>query len=165
MVAQKYALRRIQSRDNAQVAKIIRQVMTEFLCVGEGYSINDPEVDNMYEAYNQERATFFVLTDEAENKVIGCGGIAPLKEGNKDTCELQKMYFLPEARGKGQGRKMLETCLAAAREIGYKTCYLETVERMEAANGLYQKFGFKKLSGGMGNTGHSSCDSFYALEL
>lgn len=163
MALQNYEIRTIQPKDNEQVAKIIRQVMTEFLCVGEGYSINDPEVDNMYAAYEGEGACFLVL--EYEEKVIGCGGIALLAGGGETICELQKMYFLPEARGKGQGRKMLEQCLEVAREIGYKTCYLETVQRMEAANKLYQKLGFKKESGHLGNTGHGACDSFYTLEL
>ncbi len=34
---------------------------------------------------------------------------------------------------------MVEECLAAARELGYRQCYLETVERMEVANMLYKK--------------------------
>lgn len=163
MVLRNYEIRTIQPKDNEQVAKIIRQVMTEFLCVGEGYSINDPEVDDMYTAYEEERACFFVL--EYEGTVIGCGGIAPLAGSDETICELQKMYFLPEARGKGQGRKLLGRCLDIARKIGYKTCYLETVERMESANKLYQKIGFKKESGHLGNTGHGACDSFYTLEL
>ena len=40
-----YILREIQQEDNEQVARIIRQVMTEFGAVGDGYSINDPEVE------------------------------------------------------------------------------------------------------------------------
>ena len=159
MVAQQYQLRKLQAKDNAIVAKIIRQVMTEFLCVGDGYSINDAEVDDMHTAYAREKAAFFVLTREEE--VIGCGGIAALEGGSGSICELKKMYFLPEARAKGHGRRLLK----AARELGYKTCYLETVNRMEAANKLYQKMGFKKLVGNMGDTGHGACDTFYALDL
>ena len=75
------------------------------------------------------------------------------------------MYFLPEGRGKGFGKKMIDICLQAARERDFKKCYLETVERMSAANGLYQKMGFRKLACAMGNTGHGGCDTFYALDL
>lgn len=164
MVAQQFQLRKIEAKDNPRVAQIIRQVMTEFDCVGEGYSINDPEVDDMHAAYAGDRASFFVLTND-DNKVIGCGGIAPLEGGDGNTCELQKMYFLPEARGKGQGRRMLETCLDEARDLGYKVCYLETVDRMAAANKLYQKVGFQKQCGQMGCTGHSACETFYTLDL
>jgi len=37
-------LRPITPTDNAAIANVIRTVMPEFSCVGEGFSINDPEV-------------------------------------------------------------------------------------------------------------------------
>ncbi|MEM8525952.1 MAG: GNAT family N-acetyltransferase [Bacteroidota bacterium] len=157
-------LRLIQKTDNAIVAKIIRETMTQFGCVGEGYAYVDPEIDDIYTAFNEERTRFWVLENE-QGKVIGCGGIAPLKNGAADTCELQKLYFLEEARGKGFGRKLTELCLQTAKELGYKKCYLETVERMTAANAMYQKMGFEKLCGNMGDTGHCSCDSYYVKML
>jgi len=160
---QQFHFRSIRSTDNATVAHIIRTVMTEFDCVGEGYSINDPEVDNMTAAYANDRSAFLVL--EHNGEVIGCGGIAPLKGGDTDTCELRKMYFLPEARGKGLGRQLLEHCLDLARELGYKKCYLETVARMDKANRLYQKNGFVPLEAPLGNTGHCSCDARYLKTL
>jgi putative acetyltransferase len=46
-----FVLRTIRPGDNPQVAGIIRSVMTEFGAVGPGFSIMDPEVDHMYEAY------------------------------------------------------------------------------------------------------------------
>jgi len=160
---QKYHFRRIRPEDNATVAHIIRKVMTEFDCVGEGYSINDPEVEDMAGAYAQNGFVFLVL--EQEGQIIGCGGIAPLAGGKADTCELRKMYFLPEARGKGLGRKLLELCLNEARQLGYKKCYLETVARMNKANRLYQKAGFELLEAPLGKTGHDSCDSQYLKVL
>ena len=42
------SLRSITPDDNAAVARIIRTVMPEFNCVGEGFSINDPELRDMY---------------------------------------------------------------------------------------------------------------------
>lgn len=134
--------RRIEPQDIEQVAKLIRVVMTEFGCVGEGYSINDPEIDNMHQAYSREGSAFYVI--EENGKVLGCGGIAPLEGADGQTCELRKMYFYPALRGKGWGKRMLVKCLESASEMGYKRCYLETVERMEQAVALYQKMGFVK---------------------
>jgi len=156
-------LRPIQKKDNAEIAKIIREVMTEFGCVGHGYSIEDPEVDDMFENYNRPHHQYLVI--EKDGKVIGGGGIGNLIGEDERICELKKMYFFPEARGHGMGRKMVETLLETARELGYKKCYLETVARMENANMLYSKTGFKKLTGPMGNTGHCSCDSQYLRDL
>lgn len=163
MTQPSFTLREIQPTDTAAVATIIRDVMTEFGAVGEGYSINDPEVADMYAAYDNDRSTFYVL--EKDNDLVGCGGIAPLAGSDGTICELRKMYFLPAARGFGQGRRMLEQCLQNARTLGYQKCYLETLKSMESANRLYQKVGFQPLCGNLGNTGHSSCDAYYALDL
>ncbi len=156
-------LRSIKKEDNPAIAQIIRTVMTEFECVGEGYSIEDPEVDTMCEAYDSPRHSYLVL--EKKGKVVGGGGIGPLYGGEANTCELKKMYFSSEARGQGMGKKLVTTLLERAKKLGYQKCYLETVERMESANILYQKMGFKKLEGAMGDTGHCSCDSHYVREL
>lgn len=158
-----WKLRPIEAADNAQMAVIIRAVMTEFGAVGPGYSILDPEVDQIFETYNNDHSAFFVV--DTGERIVGGAGVAPLDGGSASVCELKKMYFLPEGRGKGFGKKMIDICLQAARERDFKKCYLETVERMSAANGLYQKMGFRKLACAMGNTGHGGCDTFYALDL
>lgn len=158
-----YNLREIQLEDNSQVAKVIKEVMTSFECVGEGFSIEDPEVEDMYSAYNNDRSIFYVI--EKDKEILGCGGIGPLIGADQDTCELKKMYFFPLIRGKGLGRMLMDLCLKAAQEMGYKKCYLETVERMQRANKLYAKYGFKKLNAQEGNTGHCGCDTFYVKDL
>ncbi|MEZ4986143.1 MAG: GNAT family N-acetyltransferase [Saprospiraceae bacterium] len=155
-------VRPIRPTDNASVAQIIRTVMPEFGCVGPGFSIEDPEVDDMYHAYQGERAAFYVV--ELEGQILGCGGFAPLAGGDPGICELKKMYFLSSLRGMGMGHQMIEQCLEDARKAGFHTMYLETVYRMEAANALYQKKGFTACPQ-MGNTGHSGCDTFYTLSL
>lgn len=157
-------LRLIRPDDNLRLAAIIRQVMTEFRTVGPGYSINDPEVDHMYEAYRDPATSrYFVL--EIDGNVLGGGGVGPLANTEEKICELRKMYFLPEARGQGWGRRMVELCLAAARELGYEKCYLETVVQMETAILLYKKMGFEALCGKMGDTGHSGCDTYFVKDL
>jgi putative acetyltransferase len=159
----KNTIRPVEPADNLAMASVIRRVMTEFGAVGEGYSINDPEVDAIYQNYLGDRYAFFVL--EQNGQVIGGGGIAPLPGGEGGTCELRKMYVLPEGRGQGWGKRLLEICLQAARKKGYDTCYLETVNRMQAAQHLYRAFGFIPLDGPLGQTGHNSCDAWYALKL
>ena len=158
------SIRKMRPSDNSKVAYIIRTVMPKFGCVGEGYSIEDPEVDAMYEAYNSDQACFYVVIN-GQDEAIGCGGIAPLDGGDGTVCELKKMYFLQEARGQGMGGQMIDLLIKEAKQLGFQQCYLETVTRMKSANALYQKRGFKLLEGQMGCTGHSGCDSFYILNL
>ena len=159
-----YTIRAIAASDNDSVKNIILNVMADFGCMGEGYSSSDPEVQFMYEAYNNDQSAFFVISN-AENEIYGCGGIGPLSGGDAKICELKKMYFLPKLRDKGLGQLMIDTCIEAARFCGYSQCYLETLEAMVAANHLYHKNGFKKLSNHMGSTGHSGCDAYFVKEL
>lgn len=157
-------LQSIAPEHNAQMAAVIRSVMTSFGACGPGYAIEDPEVDAMHAAYQGPGRIYLVYLDG--ERVIGGGGIAPLRgETTGEVAELQKMYFLPECRGRGLATAMLERLLGQARELGYRRCYLETLERMHAARALYERFAFKPLPGPLGETGHFGCDRQYILEL
>ena len=158
-----FTIRPIAATDDAAMAAIIRKVMPEFGAVGDGFAINDPEVDWMHRAYSAPRCAYFVL--ERDGVVIGGGGVAPLIGADPDVCELRKMYFLPEARGIGAGRAMMTRCLDAARTLGYRRCYLETLRGMDAAMNLYERTGFQPLNAPMGDTGHGGCNRFYLLPL
>ncbi|MFD0738536.1 GNAT family N-acetyltransferase [Lysobacter koreensis] len=158
-----FAIRPIEARDDAAVAAVIRAVMPEFGAVGDGFAINDPEVDWMHRAYSQPRSAYFVV--ERAGVVLGGGGVAPLAHGDSGTCELRKMYFLPEARGLGAGAAMIARCLEAARTLGFTRCYLETLCGMDAAIRLYERSGFVRLASPLGDTGHGGCNTFYLLDL
>lgn len=158
-----WTIRPIERRDDARVAAIIRSVMPEFGACGAGFAINDPEVDWMSRAYAAPRSAYFVLDRAGE--VLGGGGVAPLAAGPRDTCELRKMYFLPQARGLGAGAAMMERCLAVARGFGFASCYLETLTGMDAAQRLYARSGFRRIDAPMGATGHGGCNTFYLLDL
>jgi putative acetyltransferase len=156
-------IRPIEPRDDAGMATIIRTVMPEFGATGCGFAINDPEVDWMSRAYAQPRCAYFVVEDQGV--VLGGGGIAPLEGADAATCELRKMYFLPAARGRGAGAAMMERCLEAARELGFRQCYLETLSGMDAAMKLYERSGFRRIDAPMGDTGHGGCNTFYLRAL
>jgi putative acetyltransferase len=158
-----YTIRPIAPGDEAAMAAVIRTVMPEFGAGGAGFAISDPEVDWMHRAYSAPRCAYFVV--EVDGVVIGGGGVAPLEGGDADTCELRKMYFLPEGRGRGAGAALMAQCLQAARGFGFRRCYLETLRGMDAAMKLYERSGFQRIAAPMGNTGHGGCNTFYLREL
>lgn len=158
-----FSVRPIHRRDDRAVAAIIRRVMTEHGASGAGFAIHDAEVDSMSKTYSRKGSRYFVVV--RGKRVVGGGGIAPLDGADASTCELRKMYFLPEARGLGLGADTLATCLDAARDLDYTCCYLETLESMRAARALYEAFGFTKRCGPLGATGHFACDAWYELDL
>ena len=158
-----YTIRPIEPRDDAAIAAIIRQVMQELGAAGPGFAIHDPEVDHMSRAYATPGAAYFVV--ELDGRTVGGAGFAPLAGGLTVTCELRKMYFLPDVRGRGAGRRLLGHVLEAARAAGYRRCYLETFHTMDRARVLYEAAGFRKLCEPEGATGHTGCDAWYAMDL
>lgn len=158
-----FTIRPIEPRDDAAIEGVIRTVMTSFGAEGPGFSINDPEVSAMSAAYRGTGSAYLVV--ERDDRVIGGGGIAPLEGGEPRVCEVKKMYFLPEARGVGVGRRLLLMLLELARGFGYDKCYLETLRSMEAARALYERCGFSPRSSPLGETGHFRCDAWYERAL
>lgn len=148
-------IRSITKNDNASIARVIRKVLIDHGVPKVGTAYADVYLDQMFEHYQKEGSHYFILEEEGE--VIGGGGIGSLANYTGNVCELQKMYFLPKARGRGLGTKMIDTCLNEAEKMGYESCYLETMDYMEAARKLYKKYGFEVLNGPLGDTGHYSC--------
>ena len=156
-------IREIRPEDNLKMEQIIKACFHEFDIPLTGTAYEDVETTRMYESYQNENEVYFVI--EANGEVFGGGGIKPLKDFEADVCEIQKMYFSPEVRGKGYGKLMFEKCLESAKALGYKKCYLESASPLKAAIHIYEKYGFKHLDKSMGNTGHYSCGVFMIKEL
>jgi len=151
----KLLIRELHPEDNAQVARIIRRVLEDFGVPKTGTAYADKALEDMYGYYDVPRAAYFVI--EENERLIGGGGVAPLENHDGNVCELQKMYFLEVARGRGLGGRMITHCLEKAREYGYEKCYLETMPYMETAQTLYKKAGFEYIDNPMGDTGHHAC--------
>ncbi|MFT5738086.1 MAG: putative acetyltransferase [Maribacter sp.] len=148
-------IREITKSDNADIARVIRKVLEDLGVPKVGTAYADTALDYMFENYDVPKATYFIV--EQNGDILGCAGVAPLENYDGNCCELQKMYFLEAARGKGIGSQMIATCLSQAKAFGFEQCYLETMPYMEAAQKLYKKSGFNYIDAPMGNTGHFSC--------
>lgn len=157
------SLRPIRPADDPAIAAVIRAVMPEFGADGPGFAIHDAEVSAMSAAYARPKAGYFVV--EMDGRVVGGAGIAPLEGGDGQTAELRKMYFLPEARGKGMGEKLLAHNIGVAKDLGYARIYLETLTGMDAAQRLYERLGFRRIDRQLGATGHFGCNRYYVLEI
>lgn len=155
----RFEIREIQPQDNPHIARIIRQVLTEFGANRPGFAWADPELDTLSEAYLGERSVYYVVTQGAV--VIGGAGIAPFPCEHPGLCELQKMYLLPSQRGQGIGKALMTQLLETAQINGYQGCYLETFSAMKAAIHLYVQSGFHRIQKPLGDSGHTSCDRFY----
>ena len=163
MTLNNFKIREIQPEDNSEIAITIRKILIEFGVPKVGTAYADTVLDSLYDVYQDKKAIYFVI--EKDGEIYGGAGIKQLDNYSGNVCELQKMYFLPEARGIGLGSKMMKTCLDKAKEFGYAHCYLETLPYMEDARKLYKKVGFIDLDARMGDTGHYSCNLWMLKDL
>ena len=118
-------IRPIKASDNSLLAIAIRSVLIELGVPKTGTAYEDKELDAMFEAYADPRAVYYVVIDG--NNILGGAGITPLKGGEDEVCELQKMYFTAAARGKGLGYSMIQKCLDFARSHSFELSQIKAI--------------------------------------
>ena len=156
-------IRNIQSADNPIIAKIIRDTLAEFGANHPGTVYYDNTTDALYELFQKEKSIYFMA--EKDSIIVGGGGIYPTDGLPADTCELVKMYLLPEARGTGLGSQLITKCIEQAKAFGFSKIYLETMNELKAALKVYERMGFTYLTGPMGNSGHFGCPLWMIKEV
>lgn len=72
-------------------------------------------------------------------------GVAAWKPINETTVELMKMGVDPAYKGQGIGKQLMEHIIADVKHAGFEKLWLLSNQRLTAAMGLYQRFGFKTL--------------------
>lgn len=77
---------------------------------------------------------------ELEGRVVGMAGMIP--ENHDGSPELEPIIVLPEARGSGIGRQLVEQVFAAARAMGSRDVVVSAVGRNEEAIRFYHEMGF-----------------------
>lgn len=157
-------IREVEPHDNAQLMTLLSETRTEHRQIigDEALALEDIERD-MHALYAGSGRSYRVIVDG--ERVLGGAGFSRLDGGDRDVCELQRMYFVPEIRGRGLGYRLLALCLADAAAAGYRACYAETMADMNRANRLYEKAGFERLAEPLGATGHTFTDAWFWKDL
>ncbi len=111
-----FIIRTIIAEDNRALAFVVRNTLAEFGANKPGTVYFDPTTDELYQVFQKQGSIYYVVL--SRDKIIGGGGIYPTIDLPADTCELVKMYLLPEGRGIGLGRLLIEKCLQFAKDAG-----------------------------------------------
>ena len=94
-------------------------------------NLGDPSID------------YFLLY--ASNRIVGFIKVnyAPKSKPTiTEAAELEKMYVLPEFKGKGIGNKALKEIIKLAKERAVKNLYLDVLDSNTKAFDFYQRLGF-----------------------
>ena len=102
-----------------------------------------PDVQAEYAPHNavDHIATVVVVVDGS--RPIGCGCFKPRAPG---TVELKRMFVMPEVRGRGVARQIVEALEQWARELGSTAMVLETGNNQPEAVALYTRQGFVQVA-------------------
>lgn len=133
-----FTLRNAAPADEAAIRSIVGSVMSEY-----GLKVDPAEAHadlaDVQSSYIHRGGVFRVLLAD-NGTVVGCGGLYPISEVE---AEIRKMYFLPSARGRGYGRRLLTELVQEARARGYRRVVLETASVLKEAIALYKSADFK----------------------
>jgi GNAT superfamily N-acetyltransferase len=70
-------------------------------------------------------------------------GNVQLKRLDETTAEVKRLYVIPEYRGEGLGRRLMEAVLDGAADDGFETLRLGVGPYLERARSLYEDLGFE----------------------
>jgi N-acetylglutamate synthase-like GNAT family acetyltransferase len=87
---------------------------------------------------NRER----IWLAERDDRIVGCIAIV---SASPKVAQLRWYLVVPEARGAGLGRHLLEEAVAFCRDCGYQSVFLHTISVLTAAAHLYRSVGFEKV--------------------
>ena len=96
-------------------------------------------IAELMENYNSQKDHIWFV--ENQGKMVGA--IAIMGRSG-EIAQLRYFLLLPQYRGLGLGKKLVQTALDFCKTTGYRTVYLLTATELEAAAHLYHKFGFRK---------------------
>jgi ribosomal protein S18 acetylase RimI-like enzyme len=127
-------------RDAAEVADLLHRFNTEFDEPSPGADVLEPRVRDHIE----RDLSVFLLAGPPQTGVAQLRFRDHLFAGTP-VCYLEELYVVPERRGEGHGRRLVETAMALARERGATSIELGTATNDHAARGLYESMGFTNL--------------------
>jgi len=122
----------------------LRELFEEYassLSVDLGFQNFQEELSNLPGEYAPPRGAWLLaLVDGAP---AGCCALRPLDSADyANAAEMKRLFVRKAFRGFGLGRQLAEAALDAAREGGYASVLLDTLDDMESARALYQELGF-----------------------
>lgn len=152
-----FFIRSWEPRDRQAAANLIREVLAEYGLSCEPMAA-DRDVFEVEKFYQETGGEFWVV--EQQGRLVGTGAYYPIQRGNK-AVEIRKMYLLPEARGQGLGKFLLQKLEQIIAERNFQEIWIETASVLQEAVQLYERNGYQPTTG----VETKRCDRVYVKEI
>lgn len=136
-------LREGTDADGDAVGAVIARCFADYPGVIFDRAAEFPELDAIASHFAAGGGRLWVA--ELDGRIVGSFAIATSDEPR--VMELHKVYLLPELRGRGLARRMLDQALAFALEMGAVEVKLWTDTRFAAGHRFYEANGFVRQPG------------------
>jgi putative acetyltransferase len=134
-----FLIRNWQPSDRQAAAALIAAVLTEYNLCSEPDGA-DQDVLYVEDAYWAAGGEFWVV--EQRSQIVGTAGYYPILR-SENAVEIRKMYLLPEVRGQGLGRFLLQTLEERIASKGFEQIWIETASVLKEAVQLYERSGYQ----------------------
>ena len=125
--------------------KKIKELFNEYVMfLGENLDFQGykSELSSLPGIYSPPEGSLLLALDKG--RAAGCAALKKIGDVKEKNCEMKRLFVKPEYRGNNLGRKLAAMIIEEAVKKGYRTMYLDTLERLEAAMKLYSSLGFTK---------------------
>ena len=154
-------LKRLTAEHDAAVANLVRTNLKAYHLDIPGTVYYDEGLDHLSDFYDDPGRVYYVLLQDGQ--VVGGIGLAEFGFF-ESCCELQKLYLIDSAKGRGLGYDLINHIENRAREMGYWQMYLETHNNLQTAIHVYEKAGYHEITRPE-SVVHSTMNRFFLKRL
>ena len=146
MTVDQFVIELISESTEQPVRELIRRNLEGYEEAGTVIAATFRRLANILPVYQNEGARYFVLKDTSKGNIcIGGAGIGSFHglPPSEKLGEVRDLVLDLHYRGQGLGARLLKRCVEEAKTLGYRSLYLETTPKMENAQKLFMRFGFR----------------------
>lgn len=129
--------------EDAPIVRRLFRAYAEWLGQDLSFQGFEEELAALPGKYAQPDGIVLLMRDESDDQVLGC---IAMRRQSGNSCEMKRLYLTDAARGKGQGRALVEALIEHARAVGYRHMVLDTLGHMNGAVRLYERTGFQPVA-------------------
>ncbi len=131
----------VKADNHLEQARLLFEEYAISLGIDLSFQSFEEELANLPDGYTPPDGCLLLAI--CESQTAGCIALRKLDD---DTCEMKRLYVLPQFRKLGIGKFLAEAVIEEARKFGYRRMRLDTLPSMKHAQVLYKSLGFEEIA-------------------